>query len=543
MRGTSSQRAAAVSHAGAPAASQGQVTTRPGALRSIVASMRSWRTASVVLLSFSSGLPLGLVYIAIPDWMRAIGLDIRVVGLMTLAQAPWTFKIVWSPLMDRWAPPWFGRRRGWAALAQVALFAFTLLLAGVGDHPEAPWVVAALALAIAFASASQDIAIDAYAVDVLRPEEQGTAVGARIALYRAAMLVSGGLAITLAARWSWPVVNLVLALVYLPMIIISWRAPEPEEKIAPPATLRAAIWYPFLAFLARHRALEILAFVVFYKFADQMAQALTRPFLNDMGYSAFDRGFALATLGLAATLLGTLIGGVATTAIGLGHSLWLFGFLQTFASLGYFVVAGSAVNVPLMYAATGFEMLTSGMGTGAFSVLLLRLTEKRFSATQYALFSSLFGLPRLLAGPLTGFLVDALGWRTFFLITLFCGVPGMVLLARFVPLGVREPEFTVEPPDRRPALSGPQLAWRGALGGGFALAAVSLLGGTLSALKAMRANRTPFNLGAALADLFSPADPAGWIQLAAVVMIATVVALFTAALSAARRGEAATDGP
>jgi len=183
------------------------------------------------------------------------------------------------------------------------------------------------------------------------------------------------------------------------------------------------------------------------------------------------------------------------------------------------------------------------MGTGAFSVLLLRLTEKRFSATQYALFSSLFGLPRLLAGPLTGFLVNAVGWRTFFLITLFCGVPGMVLLARFVPLGVREPEFTVEPPDRRPALSGPQLAWRGALGGGFALAAISLLGATLSALKTMRANRTPFNLGAALADLFSPADPAGWIQLAAVVMIATVVALFTAALSAARRGEAATDGP
>src|SRR5437879_12638675 len=129
MRGTSSQRAAAVSRAGAQAASQG-VTARPGALRSIVASMRSWRTASVALLSFSSGLPLGLVTIAIPDWMRAIGLDIRVVGLMTLAQAPWTFKIVWSPLMDRYAPPWFGRRRGWAALAQVALFAFTFLLAG-----------------------------------------------------------------------------------------------------------------------------------------------------------------------------------------------------------------------------------------------------------------------------------------------------------------------------------------------------------------------------------------------------------------------------
>jgi PAT family beta-lactamase induction signal transducer AmpG len=496
----------------------------------------------VALLSFSSGLPLGLVTIAIPDWMRTIGLDIRMVGLVTLAQAPWTFKILWSPLMDRYAPPRLGRRRGWAALAQVALFAFSLLLAGVGDRPEAPWVVAALALAIAFASATQDIAIDAYAVDVLRPEEQGMAVGARIAVYRAAMLVSGGLAITLAARWSWPVVNLVLALLYLPMVLLTVWAPEPEEKIAAPATLRAAVWHPLVDFLAKHRAFEILAFVVFYKFADQMAQALTRPFLNDMGYSAFDRGFALATLGLAATLVGTTIGGLATTAMGLGHSLWLFGFLQTFASLGYFIVAGSRVNVPLMYAATGFEMLTSGLGTGAFSVLLLRITERRFSATQYALFSSLFGLPRLLAGPLTGFLVDAVGWRIFFLVTILCGAPGMVLLARFVPLGVRDPAFSIEPPRRRSPLTRRQLVLRAVLGGLIALSTAASIIATLSALKTMRAERTPFDLGGALAALAQPTDASGLIQLAALAVIAIVAGLSTAAVSAARHGASADDG-
>ena len=162
--------------------------------------MTSWRTAAVALLSFSSGLPFGLVLIAIPDWLRNIGVDIRVVGLITLAQAPWTFKILWSPLMDRYTPPRLGRRRGWALLAQVGLFAFTLGLVGLGDHPDTPWIVGALALAIAFASATQDIAIDAYAVDVLRPEEQGFAVGARTALYRAAMYVSGGVSITLAAQ-------------------------------------------------------------------------------------------------------------------------------------------------------------------------------------------------------------------------------------------------------------------------------------------------------------------------------------------------------
>src|SRR5262249_37141397 len=192
------------------------------------------------------------------------------------------------------------------------------------------------------------------------------------ALYRAALFVSGGLSITLAARYSWPVVDACLSLAYVAALVLTWRAPEPEQLPPAPTTLRKAVWQPFLELLARHRALEILAFVVFYKLADQLAQALTRPFLLDMGYSAFDRGFALATVGLAATLLGTFVGGAMTTLLGLGHSLWLFGVLQTFANVGYVVLTGSGVNVPLMYAATGVEMLTSGMGTGAFSVLLLR---------------------------------------------------------------------------------------------------------------------------------------------------------------------------
>ena len=172
---------------------------KDGGSSGLLAALRSWRTASVVLLSFSSGLPLGLVWIAIPDWMRSIGVDIRVVGLITLAQAPWSFKVLWSPLLDRYAPPWLGRRRGWAAIAQVALLRPRRSRSpGSGNHPDTPWVVGALALAIAFASATQDIAIDAYAVDVLRPEEQGVAVGARIALYRAAMFVGRRPRITLA---------------------------------------------------------------------------------------------------------------------------------------------------------------------------------------------------------------------------------------------------------------------------------------------------------------------------------------------------------
>jgi len=499
--------------------------------------MRSWRTAAVALLSFSSGLPLGLVWIAIPDWMRSIGVDIRTVGLLTLAQAPWSFKVLWSPLMDRYCPPWLGRRRGWIALAQVALLGLGLALAGVGHHPDTPWVVAGLALAIAMASASQDIAVDAYAVDVLRPSEQGVAVGARIACYRAAMFVAGGLSITLAGRWSWPAVNALLATVYLPLLVVTWRAPEPERSPTPPPTLREAVWLPFLGFLARHRALEILAFVMCYKLADNLAGALIRPFLVDMGYDELDRGVALASVGLAATLVGTFLGGVLTTTLGLGHALWVFGALQIFSNLGYVLLADHPPHRVLMYAATGFEQLTSGMGTGAFSVLLLRLTQKRFSATQYALFSSLFGLPRIVSGPITGWLVDAIGWRAFFWVTIVSGLPGMALLARFVPPGVREPVFTVAPSAPRAPLGSLALALRGIAGGLVATVAGLLAAALLAALKSARsAPDGSLDLARALATLLQPADPNAWLELVAIGLLGTIAGLFAAAVAAARHG-------
>lgn len=506
--------------------------------------MRSWRTAAVALLSFSSGLPLGLVWYSIPDWMRDIGVDIRVVGLFTLAQAPWAFKVVWSPLMDRYVPPFWGRRRGWMALTQLALAVLGLLLAGVGGHPDAIWVVGAIALATALASATQDIAVDAYAVEVLRHEEQGAAVGARIALYRAAMVVSGGLAITLAGRFGWPAVNVLLALVYVPMLLLTWKAPEPETQQPPPRSLRDAVWLPFLGFLARHRALEILAFVLLYKFADQLAQALTRPFLIDMGYSADHRGIALATVGMVATIGGAFIGGWVTTLAGLGHSLWAFGFLQIFSNVGYYLLAvAGGENLPLMYAATSFELLTSGMGTGAFSVLLLRMTQKRFSATQYALFSSLFALPRLLAGPVTGFAVDAIGWPTFFLSTIAMGIPGLLMLQRFVPMGTREPVFTVEELRTRRPLGAAGLALRGVAGGVLLGGASFLLVAVLAAMKTMREAKTGgagFDLWAASWQVAHPAGITDWVQLAGIVIFGVIGGLFVAAVVAARRGAAGT---
>lgn len=501
------------------------------------------RVAAVAALSFSSGLPLGLVWIAIPDWMRSIGVDIRVVGLFTLAQAPWSFKFLWSPLMDRFRLPFWGRRRGWIAVAQGALVLAGLALSGVGSRPETPWVALAVTLAVALAGATQDIAIDAYAVDVLRKEEHGVAVGLRMALYRAAMTLSGGLAIWAAASLGWGAVNVLLALSYLPLLLVTWRSPEPEEETAAPKTLRDAVWLPFLECLSRHRAVEILVFVVLYKLADALSQSLLRPFLIDMGYDGFDRGFVLGTAGVALTIAGTFLGGVACTRMGLGHALWTFGFLQVFSNVGYILITYQPGSRPVMYGAMAFEMVTSGLGMGAFGVLLLRMTEKRFSATQYALFSSLFGLPRILGGPITGLIVDAAGWRTFFWFTIAAGVPGLLLLQRFAPLGTREPRFTVETVEVRRRMTRRQIVRRGIAGAlvSAVVGAIWMIG--LVAVKAFRKDPAAgFDLAAAVAAFFRPVTVGGWTQLLAILVVGALGGLATAALLTARHGEREPDG-
>jgi PAT family beta-lactamase induction signal transducer AmpG len=503
----------------------------PG-LRAVVG---SWRLFSVVLLSFASGMPLGLVWFAIPAWMAREGVDIKVIGLFTLAQAPWSFKLLWSPWMDRYPTPFLGRKRGWIVVGQVALFALTLALSGASHARDAVWVIGALALGIAFASATQDIAIDAYAVEVLRREEQGIASGSRTAFYRAAMLVAGGASITLAAATSWAFVNAMLALLYLPFMALTALAPEPEVLPPPPRTLREAVWGPFVGFLAQHRSLEILGFVVLYKLGDNLTQSLTGPFLVQMGFDDVDVGLARTTIGQAAAIGGTFVGGLLTDRIGLGRSLWVFGFLQLVSNLGYAVVAQVGVNRPVMYAAQAFEHLSSGLGSGAFGVLLLRLTQKRFSATQYALLSSLFTLPRVLAGPVTGVLADALGWRDFFVLTVLFGVPGMAMLARFVPWNARDVEFAVEAPAWGAPLTRAALAWRTMTGAGLTLFAG--LGGLLLVgwLSAVHANRA-FGAAPAIRGLFFPSTVGDWTTTVGLVVLAGLGGLATAATLVARRG-------
>jgi MFS transporter, PAT family, beta-lactamase induction signal transducer AmpG len=507
---------------------------RPATWQSLRAAVRSWRLASVVLLMFSSGLPLGLVWIAIPTWMKQEGADIRVVGLLALTQAPWTFKVLWSPLVDRYALPFLGRKRGWILASQMSLLGLGLALSAVARHPNAA-VVAVLALGVAFASATQDIAIDAYRVEVLRRDEYGVATGAGFAAYRAAMLLAGGSAITFAAFASWSATQLALAVVYLPLMLVTILAPEAEAPVVPPRTLREAVWGPFVEFLGRHRAVEILAFVALYKFSENLAQALIRPFLVQVGFAPEDVGIGTAVVGMVAMVAGTFLGSLWSQSLGLGRALWAFGILQMTAHVGYAAVAVVGVNRPLMYAAQVLETGTSGMAAGAFGILLLRLTQKRFSAAQYALLSSLLSLSRVVTGPIAGVLADSLGWASFFLLATLAGIPGLLMLRRFVPWSVREPDFESRAAaDVGPPPSNRAVLWRGAavglIGGALGLCLMGLLGG----VKDYRAG-LEFNLASHLLRLVTPSTLVDWVTALGLATLAGGAGLAAAAVGASRR--------
>ncbi len=501
----------------------------------------SRRTGVVTLLSFPSGLPLGIVLYVVPYWMQQEGIDIKTIGLVSAAQIPYAFKFVWSPLVDRFAPRW-GRKRAWILIGQAMLVVSLGAFALNAGHPTVP-VIALLTLLVSFASATQDIAYDAYTVEVLRPEERGLAVGARNALARAGMFV-GRVVNTFGPRLGWAPTFAAIAASFLPFAVVTAKAPEPDVPPAPPRTLRQAVWEPFVGFFRHPRALEIAAFLFLYKFADNLATSLVSPFLGQVGFDPVDIGLAQGTIGIVATIAGTFLGGILSTSMGVGRALWIFGLLQAVSNLGYVAIIAAGVNRPVMYAAAFFEAGTSGMGTGAFGVLLLRLTQRRFSATQYALFSSIFALGRTFAGPPAGALVDAIGWRDFFVLTVPAAIPGLLMLQRFVPWRSRDIPEALDEEGAPPAYGTPatlaELAGRG-LGGALIGTTVAYLASAiLAALKAARGAGATFDLGAALARMFHPARAVDWVDVAGPPVAGVVIGFAVAAYVAARRGVRAT---
>jgi PAT family beta-lactamase induction signal transducer AmpG len=450
---------------------------------------RVGRLAAVSALSTVSGMPLGLVFICVPAWLALQKIDIKTIGLITLAQAPWGFKFLWSPLMDRYALPLLGRKRGWMFFTQLVVAAGIGVLGWNAAEFEIG-VVASLALLIAFAGASFDIAYDAYAVEVLTKAEHGLAVGLRSALYRLGMLFSGSIMISLGPLWGWQRSMFALAALFVVTLPVTWLAPEPQVVPPPVRSLKEAVWEPFVGMLSRPRALEILAFVTFYRLAASLSDALTSPFLIQHGYDPIAVGALRGGVVMATTIGGTVLGGILSQSIGTSRALWVGGFAQCAAILGFIGLAVSPVNDLAMYAAVGTEAGANGMAWGAFGVLLLRMTDKRFSATQYALFSSLVGLTRTLVGPIAGLLADALGWRDFFIFSIFSGLPGLFFLQRFAPWGDDSRDLSA---DTAVSLPRGEPYGRGSLtaigvGSGAAFLAVGLLAtGALRAVKTWRA--------------------------------------------------------
>jgi PAT family beta-lactamase induction signal transducer AmpG len=387
------------------------------------------RVAAVLLLGFSSGLPLALTAGTLQAWLAVENVDITTIGFFTLAGQPYIYKFLWAPFMDRFAPPIFGRRRGWILIAQIALLA-AIAFMGTLSPRETPWLLGGTALLVAFLSASQDVVIDAYRTDVLREPERGAGAAISVMGYRIAMLVSGGLALVLADQvLGWSGMYLLMAVLMVIGMVATWFAPEPEDAGRAPGTLGAAFVEPLREFLTRNGAWLLLLLIVLYKLGDAFAGTLTTAFLiRGVGFSATDVGTINKALGLAATITGALVGGAWMAGLGLYRALMSFGVLQAVTNLGFMALAMAGKSYSLMVAAVAAENLCGGMGTAAFVALLMSLCNHRFSATQYALLSALAAVGRVYVGPASGYLVVAIGWAPFFFFTFLIALPGLWLL-------------------------------------------------------------------------------------------------------------------
>jgi PAT family beta-lactamase induction signal transducer AmpG len=370
----------------------------------------------------------------LPAWLRSEGVDLKAIGLFALIQLPFTWKFLWAPLFDRYIPP-LGRRRGWLFIWQMALL---LSIPAFGTlHPDLNlWTIAYLAGVVAFFSASQDIVLDAYRRELLLDTELGLGNAIHVNAYKIAGLIPGSLSLILADYLPWNSVFFITAMFMLPGIAMTLFVSEPAIKNGGPKTLRAAVVEPFQEFINRNgvkSACLVLAFIFFYKLGDSMATALATPFYLDMGFSKTEIGLVAKNAGLWPSVIGGLLGGVWMIKLGINRALWIFGLVQMVAILGFAWLATVGHSLPWLAMAIGIEALGVGLGTAAFVAFIAHTTHPLYTATQFALFTSLAAVPRTFANAATGYLVEWLGWVTFFLFCFVIAIPGMLLLLKVAP--------------------------------------------------------------------------------------------------------------
>ena len=392
-----------------------------------------------IFTGFSSGLPLYILVSLLPAWLRSEGVNLKAIGLFALINLPFTWKFLWAPLFDRYTPKLagfsMGRRRGWLLLTQIALLLSIPLIALLKPKLDI-WAIAYLATAVAFFSASQDVVLDAYRRELLIDNELGLGNTVHVNAYKIAGLVPGSLSLILADHMPWSSVFTITALFMLPGILMTVFVKEPLLKAGAPKTLRAAVVEPFKEFIGRNglkSALLILAFIFLYKLGDSMATALATPFYLDMGFSKTEIGLIAKNAGLWPSVIGGLLGGVWMFKLGINRALWLFGAVQMLAILGFAWLATVGHSLLWLGVVIGVEAFGVGLGTAAFVAYIAQTTHPLYTATQFALFTSLAAVPRTFANAATGFMVENLGWFKFFVWCFVLAIPGMLMLFKIAP--------------------------------------------------------------------------------------------------------------
>ncbi|MBP0599075.1 AmpG family muropeptide MFS transporter [Herbaspirillum sp. LeCh32-8] len=388
-----------------------------------------------VFLGFTSGLPLFILLSLLQAWLAKSGLNVKTLGLFALVMFPYTWKFVWSPLMDRFHFGRMGRRRGWMFFTQLLLF-LGIGAMGMLDPQTEVGAIAFMASVVAFLSASQDIAIDAYRREILPDEELGLGSAIHVNAYKLSGMVPGALSLVLADQMPWTSVFWITAAFMLPGLLCSLLVTEPKVYGAPPKNLSEAVVLPFREFIARggwRNALWVLGFIFLYKLGDSMATALATKFYIDLGFSMTEIGVVSKTTSLWASVAGGILGGIWMVKLGINRGLWVFGVLQAIPILGFAWLAHVGASLPVLAAVIGVEAFGVGLGTTAFVAYIMRETDPRYTATQFALFTSLMAVPRTFVNSSVGYIVAETGWLNFFIICFVLALPGMLMLPRIAP--------------------------------------------------------------------------------------------------------------
>jgi len=393
----------------------------------VIASLLTGRMLLAFAMGFAGGLPLLLTGSLLQAWMVDVGVDLGTIGLFALVGLPYTLKFVWAPLMDRYTPSLLGRRRGWLVIWQLCLM-LSIALLGFSNPAQILFVTAVAALLLSFFSASQDIVIDAYRRESLADDEQGMGASLYVGGYRVGMLLATGGGLFMADHFAYHWVYLVMAAAMGAGLIATLLAPEPNSEHGKPKTLQDAVVKPFKEYFTRDYAIIILVFIFFYKVGDTMAGQMTTPFYLDLGFTKSQIAGIVKIFGFPITIAGTFVGGVLVMRHGIYKCLLWFGILQAVSTAGFIVLAYAGDNLLALTFVIAFENLSAGLGTAAYIGFIASLTDKRYTATQFALLTSFMGMPRVFAAAPTGYIVEAFGWAEFFLLCTLIALPGILLI-------------------------------------------------------------------------------------------------------------------